>query len=406
MGPFRSKRRPLMFYLRKDAHAMYRLWQTFAQTATVCLAILFVVATLKPEWLPGKSAVPLELNQAAPVEATGALVKTASYSDAVRKAAPAVVSIFTSKEVKRPRNPFMNDPLFRHFFGDRAEDEAQRAFSLGSGVIISPRGYILTNQHVVEAADEIEVALSDGKKLPAKVVGNDPETDLAVLKVDAQNLPAITLGQAENLKVGDVVLAIGNPLGVGQTVTMGIVSALHRTGLRINTFENFIQTDAAINQGNSGGALIDASGNLVGINTAILSQSGGSIGIGFAIPVSIAKQVMEQLIETGAVTRGWVGVELQEITPELADPSKAGSTAGVLIAGVQRGSPADRAGIKPGDILLMVDGMQATDPDSMRSLIVALIPGREAKLRLRRDAREFDLPITIGKRPRPPKDKE
>ena len=385
---------------------MYRLWLTFAQTATVCLAILFVVATLKPEWLPGKPAVPLEVNQAAPAEAAGARSRTSSYSDAVRKAAPAVVSIFTSKEVKRPRNPFMNDPLFRHFFGERFEDEAQRAFGLGSGVIISPRGYILTNQHVVEAADEIEVALSDGKKLAAKVVGNDPETDLAVLHVDAQNLPAITLGQAENLKVGDVVLAIGNPLGVGQTVTMGIISALHRTGLRINTFENFIQTDAAINQGNSGGALVDASGNLVGINTAILSQSGGSIGIGFAIPVSIAKQVMEQLIETGAVTRGWVGVELQEITPELAESFKAGTTAGVLVAGVQRGSPADRAGVKPGDIILAVDGTQAMDPDSMRGLIVALIPGRETKLRLRRGTREFELPITIGKRPKPPKPQE
>lgn len=216
---------------------MYRLWLTFAQTATVCLAILFVVGTLKPEWLPGKPAVPVEVADRAAARAEiSAGVGNVSYSDAVLKAAPSVVSIFTSKEVKRPRNPFMNDPLFRHFFGERFEDEAQRAFSLGSGVVVSPKGYILTNQHVVEAADEIEVALSDGKKLAAKVVGSDPETDLAVLQVEAQNLPAITLAQAENLRVGDVVLAIGNPLGVGQTVTMGIVSALHRTGLRINTF--------------------------------------------------------------------------------------------------------------------------------------------------------------------------
>ena len=379
---------------------MYRLWLTFAQTATICLAILFVVATLKPEWLPGRPPVPVEVTQAPSTAITDARNKAVSYSDAVRKAAPAVVSIFTSKEVKRPRNPFMNDPLFRHFFGDRFEDEAQRAFSLGSGVIISPRGYVLTNQHVVEAADEIEVALSDGKKLAAKVVGNDPETDLAVLHVDAQNLPAITLGQAENLRVGDVVLAIGNPLGVGQTVTMGIVSALHRTGLRINTFENFIQTDAAINQGNSGGALIDASGALVGINTAILSQSGGSIGIGFAIPVSTAKQVMEQLIATGAVTRGWVGVELQEITPELAESFKLGSTAGVLVAGVQRGSPADRAGVKPGDVVLAVDGKQVRDPDSMRNLIVALAPGKQIRLKLKRDQGELELQVTVGKRPR------
>ena len=385
---------------------MYRLWLTFAQTATICLALLFVVATLKPEWLPGKPAVPVEVSQTAAPAAIDARIKTASYSDAVRKAAPAVVSIFTSKEVKRPSNPFLNDPLFRHFFGDRFEDESQRAFSLGSGVIISSKGYILTNQHVVEAADEIEVALSDGKKLTAKVVGNDPETDLAVLHVDAQNLPAITLGQAENMKVGDVVLAIGNPLGVGQTVTMGIVSALHRTGLRINTFENFIQTDAAINQGNSGGALIDASGSLVGINTAILSQSGGSIGIGFAIPVSTAKQVMEQLIATGAVTRGWVGVELQELTPELAESFKLGTTVGVLVAGVQRGSPADRAGIKPGDIVLTVDGKPVRDPDSMRNLIVALVPGKQTTLGLKRGQNKLDLRVDVGKRPDAPRQDE
>jgi len=378
---------------------MYRLWLTFAQTATICLAILFVVATLKPEWLPGKPGTLVELNQAEPSIAAGASVKTASYSDAVRKAVPAVVSIFTSKEVKRPSNPFLNDPLFRHFFGERFEDEAQRAFGLGSGVIISSRGYILTNQHVVEAADEIEVALADGKKFAAKVVGSDPETDLAVLKVDAQHLPAITLGQAENLRVGDVVLAIGNPLGVGQTVTMGIVSALHRTGLSINTFENFIQTDAAINQGNSGGALIDSSGNLVGINTAILSQTGGSIGIGFAIPVSTAKQVMEQLIETGAVTRGWVGVELQEITADLAESFKLSTTAGVLVAGVQRGSPADRAGIKPGDIVVAVDGKQVRDPDSMRNLIVALVPGQQSTLKLKRGQNDLELQVQVAKRP-------
>ena len=378
---------------------MYRLWLTFAQTATICLAVLFVVATLKPEWLPGRPGAPVEVNQVPPV-ASDTRGKAVSYSGAVRKAAPAVVSIFTSKEVKRPRNPFLNDPLFRHFFGDHFEDESQRAFSLGSGVIISPRGYILTNQHVVEAADEIEVALTDGKKFDAKVVGSDPETDLAVLHVDAENLPAITLGQAENLRVGDVVLAIGNPLGVGQTVTMGIVSALHRTGLRINTFENFIQTDAAINQGNSGGALIDTSGNLVGINTAILSQSGGSIGIGFAIPVSTAKQVMEQLIATGSVTRGWIGVELQELTPELADSFNVGSNAGVLVAGVQRRSPADRAGIKPGDIVLSVNGRPVSDPDAMRASIVALAPGKQVKIRLKRDQKELELTVHIGKRPK------
>jgi serine protease DegQ len=380
---------------------MYRLWLTFSQTATICLAILFVVATLKPEWLPGKPTIPVEVKRAPITVASDKCDRTVSYSDAVRKAAPAVVSIFTSKEITRPRNPFLNDPLFRRFFGDGFKGESQRAFSLGSGVIISASGYILTNEHVVEAADEIEVALSNGKKLAAKVVGSDPETDLAVLRVDEQNLPSITLGHADKLKVGDVVLAIGNPLGVGQTVTMGIISALHRNGLRINTFENFIQTDAAINQGNSGGALIDTSGNLVGINTAILSQSGGSIGIGFAIPVSTAKQVMDQLIANGAVTRGWVGVELQDITPELAGSFKLGSTAGVLIAGVQRGSPADRAGIKPGDIVLAVNGKQVNDPDSMRGLIVAIAPGRQVKIKLKRGQRELQLAVHVGKRPKP-----
>ena len=384
---------------------MQRLWLVFAQTATVCLGVLFVVATLRPEWLPGKQtgAGLVEVREAdAPA---GSAAKPGSYSDAVRKAEPAVVSIFTSKEVKK-RHPFASDPLFRQFFGDRFEGEAQRAFGLGSGVIVSSKGYILTNQHVVEAADEIEIALADGKKLAAKVVGSDPDTDLAVLKVDAENLPTVVLGQAENLRVGDVVLAIGNPLGVGQTVTMGIISALHRTGLRINTFENFIQTDAAINQGNSGGALIDANGNLVGINTAILSQSGGSIGIGFAIPVSTAKQVMDQLIATGAVTRGWVGVELQEITAELAESFKLGTTAGVLVAGVQRGSPADKAGVKPGDIVVAVDSRQTKDPESMRNLIVALAPGKQTTLKLKRGQNDIEVQVSVGKRPAPPRRRE
>ncbi len=297
---------------------MRKLWLIFAQTATVAVGVLFVVTTLKPEWLGRPAAGPqvVELRQAS--TSPGSSARAASYSDAVRKAVPAVVNIFTSKEIKTPRHPLLDDPLFRHFFGDRLEDEPQRAASLGSGVIVSSKGYVLTNHHVVEAADEIEVALADGKKLKAKAVGSDPETDIAVLRVEGGPLPAITFGDADSLRVGDVVLAIGNPFGVGQTVTMGIVSALGRSQLGINTFENFIQTDAAINPGNSGGALIDTAGNLVGINTAIYSRSGGSLGIGFAIPASSAKQVMEQIIQTGTVIRGWIGVEAQEITPEIA----------------------------------------------------------------------------------------
>ena len=377
---------------------MRRIWLIFAQTATVAVSVLFVVATLKPEWLGRSNGGPqvVELRQAT---GTAVPARAASYSDAVRKAVPAVVNIFTSKEIKTPRHPFLDDPLFRRFFGDQLEEEPQRAASLGSGVIVSPKGYILTNHHVVEAADEIEVALADGKKLKAKAVGSDPETDIAVLQIEGVPLPAITFGEADALRVGDVVLAIGNPFGVGQTVTMGIVSALGRSQLGINTFENFIQTDAAINPGNSGGALIDTAGNLVGINTAIFSASGGSLGIGFAIPASSAKQIMEQIIQTGSVIRGWIGVEAQEITPEIAESFQLGSTNGVLLAGILRGGPADRAGLKPGDILLAIEGKPVKDPNAMLNLVAALVPGKPASIRLRRDSKEMEIQIAVGKRP-------
>src|SRR5437762_4540457 len=313
---------------------MRKLWLIFAQTATVAVGVLFVVTTLKPEWLGRPAAGPqvVELRQAS--TSPGSSARAASSSDAVRKAVPAVVNIFTSKEIKTPRHPLLDDPWFRHFFGDRLEEEPQRAISLGSGVIVSSKGYILTNHHVVEAADEIEVALGDGKKLKEKAVGSDPETDIAVLQVEGGPVPAITFGDADALRVGDVVLAIGNPFGVGQTVTMGIVSALGRSQLGINTFENFIQTDAAINPGNSGGALVDANGNLLGINTAIYSRSGGSMGIGFAIPASTARQVMEGLIQDGQVTRGWIGVEPRDLTPEIAETFNLPIKQGVLITGV------------------------------------------------------------------------
>jgi Do/DeqQ family serine protease len=377
---------------------MRNLWLIFAQAATVAVGALFVVTTLKPDWLGRSASGPqvVELRQAT----SAALpARATSYSDAVRKAVPAVVNIFTSKEIKAQRHPFLDDPLFRHFFGDRLEEEPQRAASLGSGVIVSSKGYILTNHHVVEAADEIEVALVDGKKLKARAVGSDPETDLAVLQVEGGTVPAITFGDADALRVGDVVLAIGNPFGVGQTVTMGIVSALGRSQLGINTFENFIQTDAAINPGNSGGALIDTAGNLVGINTAIFSPSGGSLGIGFAIPVSSAKQVMEQIIATGSVTRGWIGVEAQEITPEIADSFRLSSTNGVLIAGVLRGGPAEKAGLKPGDILVAIEGKPVKDPNSMLNLVAALVPGKTAALSFRRDNKDVEVQVAVGKRP-------
>ena len=378
---------------------MRNLWLIFAQTATVAVSVLFVVTTLKPEWLgrSGSGLQVVELRQA--TSSGGVPARAASYSDAVRKADPSVVNIFTSKEIKTPRHPFLDDPLFRHFFGDRLEEEPQRAASLGSGVIVSPKGYILTNHHVVEAADEIEVALIDGKKLKAKAVGSDPETDIAVLQVEGGPVPAITFGDADALRVGDVVLAIGNPFGVGQTVTMGIVSALGRSQLGINTFENFIQTDAAINPGNSGGALIDSAGNLVGINTAIYSRSGGSLGIGFAIPASSAKQVMEQIIQTGGVTRGWIGVEAREITPEMGESFRLGATTGVLIEGVLRGGPAERAGLKPGDILIAIEGKPVKDPNAMLNLVAALVPGKPASIKLRRDNKDVDVQVAVGKRP-------
>ncbi|MGH6959658.1 MAG: Do family serine endopeptidase [Dongiaceae bacterium] len=380
---------------------MYRFWLIFAQAATVAVAVLFVVSTFRPEWLPQRAAPQVAVQQA---PTTGPLPTTArigSYHEAVQRAAPSVVNIFTSKEIREPRHPLRNDPIFRHFFGNQVPEEARRASSLGSGVIVSTTGYVLTNHHVVEAADEIEVALHDGKKLLAKVVGNDPETDLAVLRVNAENLPAITFGSSDALKVGDVVLAIGNPFGFGQTVTGGIVSALGRTGLGINTFENFIQTDAAINPGNSGGALVDAGGNLVGINTAIFSRSGSSIGIGFAIPVSTAKMVLEQIVRSGSVTRGWIGVEVQEITPPVAESFKLGGTRGALIAGVLRGGPADKAGVKPGDVLLEVDGRPVADPTAMLNLIAALPPGGSARMKIKRQGRDIDAEVTVGRRPKP-----
>ena len=379
---------------------MQKYWLLFAQiiaALVLVLAALLALNRLIPGLLPsgGDGIVIREA-------ANGGAARTiSSYADAAGKSRPSVVNIFTSKEVRARRNPFMDDPIFRRFFGNRSDaaNQPQRVSNLGSGVIVSADGYILTNHHVIEAADEIQVALPDGKTLPAKVVGTDPETDVAVLKVQNGQLPAITFAKPDGLSVGDVVLAIGNPFGVGQTVTMGIVSALGRSHLGINTFENYIQTDAAINPGNSGGALVDGAGNLVGVNTAIFSRSGGSLGIGFAIPISIVRQVMEQIIAHGGVTRGWVGIEVQEINPEIAESFGLKSTDGALIAGVLRGGPADRAGIHPGDVLVAVNGKPVTDSVSLLNLIAALPPGKTAQLRLIREQSEMLAMATVEKRP-------
>ncbi|MSQ58721.1 MAG: Do family serine endopeptidase [Betaproteobacteria bacterium] len=384
---------------------MNKLWLIFAQCVTVALALLLVVTTLRPDLLPvrtmgsGNSVVTIRESGAAGSGGT-ATSSSVSYHGGVRAAVPSIVNIFTSKEMRRPKHPLMDDPLFRRFFGE-PESEAQRSSSLGSGVIVGVEGYVITNNHVVEAADEIQVALNDGRQALAKVVGVDPESDLAVLKINLGDLPVVTFAQSDKLQVGDVVLAIGNPFGVGQTVTMGIVSALGRSHLGINTFENFIQTDAAINPGNSGGALIDASGHLVGINTAIYSGTGGSMGIGFAIPVSLARQVMEQIIQSGSVTRGWIGVGVQDLNSELAESFQLPDTKGVLIASVMPGSPAAKSGIRPGDVLLSVDGKPLPDSSVILNVIAAVAPGKTTSVKLLRHGKPVELKVLVGKRPAP-----
>ncbi|MHB1236028.1 MAG: Do family serine endopeptidase [Gallionella sp.] len=381
---------------------MRKYWLLFSQTVTIALALLFIIHTLKPELLPNaaRNGV-VTLYQNTPPSNDDTSPKM-GMSAAAQKAMPAVVNIYTSTVIKNPVNPLLDDPRFKFFFGDQFDTEPQSSSSLGSGVIVSPDGYILTNQHVVEAADQIEVALSDGRKAKAHVVGSDPETDLAVIKIDLPGaLPAITFGHPEKARVGDMVLAIGNPFGVGESATMGIISALKRDHLGINTFENFIQTDAAINPGNSGGALVDENGSLIGINSAIYSPSGGSLGIGFAISANTAKKTMEQIILHGSVTRGWIGAGVQELTPELAESFKLGETKGVLVTDVIRHSPADQAGVKTGDILVSIDNNAIDSWNAMLETVANLPPGNTVQLRLIRNGAAISLQVKVGKRPKP-----
>ena len=385
---------------------MRRLWLIFSQTATVCLAVLFVVSTLRPDLLGSPRSEVVTVHErvtyaepaaAATREPPARVLPAMSLREAAARATPSVVNIFTSKETKVARIAPTNDPLFRRFFGNLFGESVQKASSLGSGVIVSADGYILTANHVVEGADEIELALMDGRKVAARIVGVDPETDLAVLKAEQKGLPAITFARADKARVGDVVLAIGNPFGVGQTVTSGIVSALGRSQIGINTYENFIQTDAAINPGNSGGALVDSNGQLIGVNTAIFSRSGGNLGIGFAIPVSVARSVMDSIIATGTVTRGWMGIELQNVV----QAAESNTHAGVRVANVMPASPAAQAGIQPGDWLTAIEGKPVVDTTSLLNTVAALKPGSQAALTLLRERSEVKVKVTVGRRPTP-----
>lgn len=372
---------------------MHRFWLLFAQSVTICLAALFIVTTLRSDWLGTRPQ--------APVKPAPTRDATLSYAAAVARAAPAVVNVYTTKQVREPLAPLLNDPDLERLFGDiPGLSRRKKATTLGSGVIVRGDGYILTNYHVIEAADAVQVALYDGRQAKAEVVGADPDSDLAVLKIQLPNLSSITFNGNHELKVGDVVLAIGNPFGVGQTTTLGIVSALGRNRLGINTYENFIQTDAAINPGNSGGALVDASGRLVGINTAIYSESGGSLGIGFAIPAKTAHTIMEQIIATGSVKRGWLGLEPQDITPELARAFRLKQSDGVIVADVLRDGPAWKAGVRVGDIVLKLNDQAVEDSQGFLNQIAPLEPGKTVGLSVLRAGKRLQLDVKIGTRPR------
>jgi serine protease DegS len=375
----------------------YLIWPII----TGVLAAL-VILQLFPDLLNPKVTT-VEIREALPRTAAspGADSGPVSYASAVETAAPAVVNIYTRTLVKPQENALRDDPLYRNFFGSGSRPQRERIeSSLGSGVILSAQGYIVTNNHVIANADSVLVALRDGRETQAQVIGTDPETDLAILKIQLPDLPSIPLTSSEALRVGDVVLAIGNPFGVGQTVTMGIISATGRNSLGLNTYEDFIQTDAAINPGNSGGALIDAYGNLIGINSAIFSKSGGSQGIGFAIPSNLARQVMQDLIEHKRVIRGWIGVEVQELTPRLAESFGLENAQGLIVAGIFRNGPAHLAGLQPGDIMTAINGDPISNSRASMSRIATFKPGQSASIDLLRNGVAMQLEVQIGERPK------
>ncbi len=362
----------------------------------ILVALLIILRF--PEWV-GLPSQDVNL-QTAPQP--GAVVRgPVSYADAVTLAAPAVVNLYTTKAVNKSAHPLLDDPQFKRFFGDNLPRQRRWESSLGSAVIMSPEGYLLTNNHVTSGADQIVVALKDGRETLARVIGSDPETDLAVLKIDLQHLPAITIGSSDSLRIGDVALAIGNPFGVGQTVTMGIISATGRNQLGLNTYEDFIQTDAAINPGNSGGALVDANGNLTGINTAIFSKSGGSQGIGFAIPTKLALEVMKSIIEHGQVIRGWLGIEVQPLTDDLAESFGLKDRPGIVVAGIFRDGPAQKAGLQLGDVILSINNEMASDGRRSMNQVARTKPGDKIVIEVMRDNKTLKLTAEVGMRPPP-----
>ena len=352
--------------------------------------------------------VSLNLNDAALVREPKL---SASFAPVVERVAPSVVNVFSTKMVRNPfgrdLRPLFDDPLFRRFFGDQFDEESPRQMprmqkqqSLGSGVIVSKDGHILTNNHVVDGADEVKVALlGDKREFTAKVVGRDPKTDIAVLKIDAGDLPPLTLAASDKVAVGDVVLAVGNPFGIGQTVTMGIVSATRRGGMGIEEYEDFIQTDASINPGNSGGALVDTDGRLVGICTAILSRSGGNQGVGFAVPMDLARNVMEQILKKGRVVRGYLGVSIQDVTPELRKEFSVPEGRGALVGGVNQDGSAAEAGLKSGDVIVEFDGKPVADSRALKLMVGATAPGAKADVKVLRDGKEKSFTVTLKEMP-------
>lgn len=386
------------------SNRMRRIWLLFAQTVTISLAVLFVIVTLKPQWLQSATAPSVtgrDGGSKRQVDDRPPITPSGSYAGVIAKASPAVVNVYTTKRISVPRVPLPQDPMLRHFFEQMPGFTLRReSSSLGSGVLVTDKGHVLTNFHVVEGADEIVLALSDGRQVPARVVGTDPDTDLAVLQANKlSDFQHIEFADPGSARVGDIVFAIGNPFGVGQTTTMGIVSALGRDRLGLNTYENFIQTDAAINPGNSGGALIDAHARLIGINTAIYSESGGSQGVGFAIPIDTVSQVLAQIIEFGHVRRGWLGIEPQDVRADLARAFNLDRQTGVIIAGMMRDGPAARAGLRVGDIVQSINGKAIEDTPGLMGRIARASPGETVRLGIWRSGRKQMIDVKVGMRP-------